>query len=118
MFNSYVFGRERGGRTVCVAIGILQMNDGDEEGFVKDESREVLIDVNEERGIVRRQRVYRSLLMTMGLCRSLENEEDYVYTKNYRNMIQGDLEELFPCELQVYRSGAYLVLGEERWSFT
>lgn len=129
----------------CVAIGILQMNDGDEEGFVKDENREVLyentgvsryfmrnftqdimnysdiedfqnvewIDVNEERGIVRRQRVYRSLLMTMGLCRSQENEEDYVYIKNYRNMIQGDLEELFPCELQVYRSGAYLVLGEE-----
>lgn len=129
----------------CADIGILQMNDGDEEGFVKDESREVLyentgvsryfmrnftqdimnysgvedfqkaewIDINEDRGIVRRQRVYRSLLMTMGLYRSLENEEDYNYVKNYRNMIQGDLEEWFPCELQLYRSGAYLVLGEE-----
>ena len=129
----------------CTAMGILEMNDGDEEGFVKDESREVLyentgvsryfmrnftqdimnytgiedfqkaewIDINEERGIVRRQRVYRSLLMSMGLCRSFENEEDYNYVKNYRNMIQGDLEEWIPCELQVYRSGAYLVLGEE-----
>ena len=129
----------------CTAMGILEMNDGDEEGFVKDESREVLyentgvsryfmrnftqdimnytgiedfqkaewIDINEERGIVRRQRVYRSLLMSMGLCRSFGNEEDYNYVKNYRNMIQGDLEEWIPCELQVYRSGAYLVLGEE-----
>ena len=26
----------------CTAMGILEMNDGDEEGFVKDESREVL----------------------------------------------------------------------------
>ena len=129
----------------CTAMGILEMNDGDEEGFVKDESREVLyentgvsryfmrnftqdimnytgiedfqkaewIDINEERGIVRRQRVYRSLLISMGLCRSFGNEEDYNYVKNYRNMIQGDLEEWIPCELQVYRSGAYLVLGEE-----
>lgn len=129
----------------CVAVGILEMNDGDEEGFVKDESREVLyentgvsryfmrnftqdimdysgiedfqktewIGINEDRGIIRRQRVYRSLLMTMGMCRSVENEEDYAYIKNFRNMIQGDLEECTACELQVYRSGAYLILGEE-----
>lgn len=51
--------------------------------------------------------------MTMGLCRYSGSEEDYNYIKNYRNMIQGDLEEWLPCELQVYRSGAYLVLGEE-----
>ena len=135
----------------CVAIGILNVDDGSEENFARDDSSEVLyentgasryfmrnftqdimdysdyrdfqkaewIDVNEDRGIVRRQRVYRSLLMSMGLYRTEENEEDFAYVKNYRNMIQGELEELFPCELQVYRSSAYLVLGEEcrlgRW---
>ena len=129
----------------CVSIGIVNVDDGSEEGFAKDDSSEVLyentgasryfmrnftqdimeykdytdfqkaewIDVNEDRGIVRRQRVYRNLLMSMGLYRTEDNEEDYVYVKNYRNMIQGELEELFPCELQVYRSSAYLVLGEE-----
>ena len=51
--------------------------------------------------------------MSMGMYHTEENEEDFTYVKNYRNMIQGDLEELFPCELQVYRSSAYLVLGEE-----
>ena len=129
----------------CVSVGILNMDDGSEEGFAKDESSEVLyentgvsrffmrnftqnimdytdytdflkaewIDVDEERGIVRRQRVYRSLLMTMGIYRTEENEEDFAYVRNYRNMLQGELDEIFPCELQVYRSSAYLILGEE-----
>ena len=135
----------------CVAIGILNVDDGSEENFARDDRSEVLyentgasryfmrnftqdimgysnyrdfqktewIDVNEDRGIVRRQRVYRNLLMSMGIYRTEENEEDFTYVKNYRNMIQGELQELFPCELQVYRSSAYLVLGEEcrlgRW---
>lgn len=129
----------------CVNIGILNVDDGSEENFARDDSSEVLyentgasryfmrnftqdimdytdytdfqkaewIGVDEERGIVRRQRVYRSLLMSMGMYRTEENEEDFAYIKNYRNMIQGELEELFPCELQVYRSSVYLVLGEE-----
>ena len=129
----------------CVAVGILNMDDGSEEGFAKDESSEVLyentgvsrffmrnftqdilsyteyrdflndewIDVNEDRGIVRRQRVYRGLLMTMGIYRNEENEEDFAYVRNYRNMLQGELEELFPCELQIFRNSAYLILGED-----
>ncbi|MBR1693669.1 MAG: TIGR02678 family protein, partial [Lachnospiraceae bacterium] len=129
----------------CVAVGILNVDDGSEESFAKDEGSEVLyensgtsryfmrnftqdimgytdytdfqkaewIDVDEDRGIVRRQRVYRSLLMTVGLYLSQENEEDFAYVRNYRNMIRGELEELLPCELQVYRSSAYLVLAPE-----
>ncbi|MCM1045749.1 MAG: TIGR02678 family protein [Candidatus Gastranaerophilales bacterium] len=129
----------------CVSVGILNVDDGSEEGFAKDQSGEVLyqntgvsrffmrnftqnimdyanytdflkaewIDVDEDRGIVRRQRVYRSLLMSMGIYRTEENEEDFAYVRNYRNMIQGELEGLIPCELQVYRSSAYLILGED-----
>ena len=129
----------------CVAAGILNVDDGSEEGFAKDYSGEVLyentgvsrffmrnftqnimdysgyadfmkadwIDVDEDRGIVRRQRIYRSLLMTMGIYRTEENEEDFAYLRNYRNMIQGELEGFIPCELQVYRSSAYLILGED-----
>jgi len=129
----------------CVAEGILDVNDGSEEGFAKNDSSEVLyentgasryfmrnftqdimdytdysdfqkaewIGVDEDRGIVRRQRVYRSLLMSLGMYVSEENAEDFAYVRNYRNTIQGELEELFPCELQVYRSCAFLILGEE-----
>ena len=128
----------------CVTVGILNMDDGSEEGFAKDVNSEILyentgvsrffmrnftqnimgytdyndflreewIDVNEERGIVRRQRVYRGLIMTMGIYRNEDNEEDFAYVRNYRNMLQGELEELFPCELQVFRNSAYLILGE------
>ena len=129
----------------CVAEGILNVNDGSEEGFAKSDSSEVLyentgasryfmrnftqdimnytdysdfqkdewIGVDEDRGIVRRQRVYRSLLMSMGMYAAEENAEDFAYVRNYRNTIQGELEEIFPCELQVYRSCAFLILGEE-----
>lgn len=129
----------------CVTSGILNVNDGSEENFAKNDSGEVLyentgasryfmknftqdimhytcpedfnkeewIDVNEDRGIVRRQRVYRRLLMSMGIYKTPETEEDFAYLRNYRNMIQGDLSELFDCELQVHRTSAFLVLGEE-----
>lgn len=129
----------------CVSCGILNINDGNEEGFAKDDASEVLyentgvsryfmknftqdimeytspkefekeewIDVNEDRGIVRRQRVYRRLLMSMGMNKEIDSEEDFAYVRNYRNMIQGDMSELFDCELHVHSSSVFLVLGEE-----
>ena len=129
----------------CVNCGILNVNDGNEEDFARDNTSEVLyentgasryfmknftqdimkyttpkdfekeewIDVNEDRGIVRRQRVYRRLLMSMGIYKSEDTEEDFAYIRNFRNMIEGDFSDFFDCELQVHKSSAYLVLGEE-----
>lgn len=129
----------------CVSCGILNVDDGNEESFARDNSSEVLyentgvsryfmknftqdimgfsspedfqkeewIGVDEDRGIVRRQRVYRRLLMTMGMYRDPETEEDFAYVKNFRNMIQGELSEFLDCELHVHRSGAFLILGED-----
>lgn len=97
----------------CVSCGILNVDDGNEESFARDDSSEVLyentgvsryfmknftqdimgfsspedfqkeewIGVDEDRGIVRRQRVYRRLLMTMGMYRDQETEEDFAYVK-------------------------------------
>ena len=128
----------------CVNCGILNLNDGSEENFARDDTSEVLyentgvsryfmknftqdimgyhspedfekeewIDVNEDRGIVRRQRVYRRLLMSMGMYKDSDSEEDFAYVRNYRNMIQGELSELFDCELQVHRNSAFLILNE------
>lgn len=78
-----------------------------------DFEKEEWIDVNEDRGIVRRQRVYRKLVMSMGMYKNADTEEDFAYVRNYRNMIQGELSELFDCELQVHKCSAFLVLGEE-----
>lgn len=79
----------------------------------EDFQKEEWIGVDEDRGIVRRQRVYRRLLMTMGMYRDPETEEDFAYVKNFRNMIQGELSEFLDCELHVHRSGAFLILGED-----
>ena len=105
---------------------VLYENTGASRYFMKNFSRDIMeynnpedfaqgewIDVNEDRGVVRRQRVYRSLLMCPGMYKTEENEEDFAYIRNYRNMIGEELAELFDCELQVYRTSAFLILGEE-----
>ena len=129
----------------CVGCGMMNVNDGDEEGFAKDADSEVLyentgvskyftrnftrdimgytgqedflneewIDINADRGIVRRQRVYRNLIMSMGISKTDRNEEDFAYIRNYRGMLRGELEELFDCSLQIHRTSAFMVLGEE-----
>lgn len=129
----------------CAGCGILDINDGSEDNFARNNSSEVLyentgvsryfmknftqdimgytspadfegeewIDVNEDRGIIRRQRVYRRLLMSMGMEKDRDTEEDFAYLRNFRNMIQGELSELFDCELHVHRNSAFLILGED-----
>ncbi|WP_249028559.1 TIGR02678 family protein [Tannockella kyphosi] len=126
--------------------GLLILNDGDEEGFLKDEKANALyentgnsryfmrhfttdimdyqksedflygqwIGIEENRGIVRRQRVYRKLLLSLGIYRySTSDEEDFQYVRNYRNQIEKDFQKLFPCTLQVHSSSAYLVIDED-----
>ena len=79
----------------------------------KDFEREEWLDMNEDRGIIRRHRVYRSLLMSPALYKTEDNEEDFLYIRNYRNVIGGDFSELFDCELQIHKTSAFLVLGLE-----
>ena len=47
----------------------------------EDFEKEEWIDVNEDRGIVRRQRVYRRLLMSMGMYKDSDSEEDFAYVR-------------------------------------
>lgn len=71
------------------------------------------MDMNEDRGIVRRQRVYRKLLLAMGVYREKEQDEDFAYIRHYRGVIESDLEKVTDCQLQVHKSSAYLMIGEE-----
>lgn len=70
------------------------------------------LDMNEDRGVIRRQRVYRKLLLSLGMYRENGQDEDFNYVKNYRSVIENDLEQLIDASLQVYKSSAYLILGE------
>lgn len=72
------------------------------------------VGLDEDRGIIRRQRVYRRLLMSLGMERTPETEEDFLYVRNYgKNTIEKDFARYFDCELQVFQNHAFLVLGEE-----
>ena len=129
----------------CVKVGILEIDDGSEDNFMKSDEGEVLyqntgasryfmknfsrdisdyqkqedflkeewIGMNEDRGIIRRQRVYRSLLMSPGIYLNDDTEEDFAYVRHYRGMIQEELNRFFDCELQVHKTSAFLVMGED-----
>ncbi|NLT48131.1 MAG: TIGR02678 family protein [Clostridiales bacterium] len=71
------------------------------------------IDGNEDRGVIRRQRVYRRILMSLGVYRDDEDDDDFLYIKNYRNVIGGELESFLDCSLQVHKTSAYLIVGPE-----
>lgn len=71
------------------------------------------VGIDEERGIVRRQRVYRKLLLSMGVYRDGENEEDFAYIKNGRGRIETDLNEVTDCSLHLHRNSAFVIVGSE-----
>lgn len=129
----------------CVKIGILEIDDGSEDSFMKSDEGEVLyqntgasryfmknfsrdisdyqsqedflkeewIGMNEDRGIIRRQRVYRSLLISPGIYLNDGTEEDFAYVRHYRGMIEEELNRFFDCELQVHKTSAFLIMGED-----
>lgn len=129
----------------CVKIGILEIDDGSEDSFMKSDEGEVLyqntgasryfmknfsrdisdyqsqedflkeewIGMNEDRGIIRRQRVYRSLLISPGIYLNDDTEEDFAYVRHYRGMIEEELNRFFDCELQVHKTSAFLIMGED-----
>lgn len=79
----------------------------------KDFLEEDWFGLNEDRGIIRRQRVYRRLLTSMGMERTEETEEDFAYIRTYgKKNIEKDFSDLLNCELQIYRNQAFLILSE------
>lgn len=79
----------------------------------KDFEQSEWVEMNEDRGIIRRQRVYRRLLLSPGVYRGDKNDEDFAYIRNRRNQIQTDFQSFFPCDLHVHESSAYLILDED-----
>lgn len=70
------------------------------------------LSVDEDRGMVRRQRIYRRLLLSPGVYRS-DDDDDFSYIRNYRNQIQNDFQSFFPCDLHIHKSSAYINLMED-----
>lgn len=68
----------------------------------------------QDRGMIRRQRIYRRLLLSCGIYKEDDDlNDDFSYIKNYRKRIENDFNLLFPCELQVYHSSAFLIIDDD-----
>ena len=79
---------------------------------VEDFAASDWVDVNEDRGIARRHRVYKRLLFSPGIYRNGEEDEDFNYLKHYRNRMSEDFEEHLNCRLQVFQNSAFLVMND------
>ncbi|MGL4345619.1 MAG: TIGR02678 family protein [Cellulosilyticaceae bacterium] len=113
---------------------LMKITDGEEESFVKDESKEVLFEstglskymprnfafdistmtsphqfIAAEREIERRYRVYRRLVLSPVVYNTGSDDEDYGYIKQNRNIIQNDLEKYLGWQLHVHRNGALVI---------
>ena len=87
---------------------VLFENTGNSRFFLRNFARDLMdytcpedfiesdwIDMDQDRGIVRRQRVYRRLLLSPGLYRQPEQDEDFNYLRNQRGQVQRDFQSLF-----------------------
>ena len=63
----------------------------------------------EDRGALRRQRVFQKLLLTPGVYRESDEDEDFNYIRQYRGVISEALKDIVEGELQVHKTSAYLV---------
>jgi len=80
------------------------------EDFENDE----WIDMDKDRGRIRRNRVYRRIIMSPSVYNEGVEDADYAYIKNYRNMIQEDIEKYLESEVHIHKNGAFLVLSDGR----
>ncbi|KAB3529805.1 TIGR02678 family protein [Alkaliphilus serpentinus] len=72
------------------------------------------LDLDKERGRVRRNRVYRRLIMSPVVYNEGQEDSDYLYIKNYRNMLQQDIEKYLDADFHLHKNGALLILRQNQ----
>jgi uncharacterized protein (TIGR02678 family) len=77
-----------------------------------DIEKEDQVEMDRDKGILRRQRVYRRLLMSPVVYNEGPEDSDYGYIKNFRNVIENDFEKFLELPVHVHKNGAMLVLPE------
>lgn len=80
----------------------------------KDIENEEWGEIDTDRGIIRRQRVYRRLVMGPIVYNEGSEDVDYDYIKKQRSMISNDLEVFLDYDLHVHRNGALVVLNRDK----
>ncbi len=111
--------------TQDAATEVLYENTGISKYFMRSFTKDIMkyetvsdfeqsdwVDVNEDRGIARRHRIYKRLLFSSGIYRNGSEDEDFEYLKYYGNRMTEDFEKNLNCRLQIYKSSAYLIMNE------
>lgn len=105
---------------------VLYENTGASRYFMRSFSKDIMgyrspedfqesdwFEMDEERGIARRHRVYKRLLFSVGMYKDGGLEEDFEYLKYYGRRLTEDLEQTFDCQIHIHKGSAYLLMGEE-----
>lgn len=68
--------------------------------------------LDQEKGIERRQRVYRRLFTENVVYSESKDDQDYLYIKQYKNTIAQDVDQMLDSSLEIHKNGAYILLAE------
>lgn len=85
-----------------------------EYNSLKDLEEDEWLGIDREKGRIRRNRVYRRIIMSPAVYSEGVEDPDYLYIKNYRNMIIDDMEKYLESEFQVYKNSSFLVLNSDK----
>ncbi|MCI9246230.1 MAG: TIGR02678 family protein [Clostridia bacterium] len=66
--------------------------------------------LEQDKGIERRQRVYRRLFTENVVYPESKEDLDYLYIKNYKNIIEQDVDKILDASLEVHKDGSYILL--------
>lgn len=69
--------------------------------------------MDEERGLIRRQRVYRKVFLNAAVYRESDEDEDFNYIKNYRHILEDDAKKVALCNFQVHKAAAFLIMNSD-----
>lgn len=70
--------------------------------------------LEQDKGKERRQRIYRRLFTENVVYKENEDDQDYNYIRNYRNVINQDVDKMLESTLEVHKNGAYILLVENK----
>lgn len=105
---------------------VLYENTGASRYFMRNFSRDIMdchapedfggsewFEMDEDRGILRRHRVYKRLLFSVGMYRERGSQEDFEYLKYYGRRLTEELEALFDCRIHIHKGSAFFMSGED-----
>jgi len=75
------------------------------------------MDSDEDRGLIRRHRIYRRLFMEPVVYQEGPEDQDYLYLKNYNAHIRKDVETYLDADFHLHGNGAMVLMDDNRVGF-